>query len=41
MMKRFRLLGVLLVGLILPILVNAETCTEDFIAKIGDVKYAT
>ena len=41
MMKRFRLLGVLLVGLILPILVNAETCTEDCIAKIGDVKYAT
>ncbi len=41
MMKRFKLLGVLLVGLILPILVNAETCTEDCIAKIGDVKYAT
>lgn len=41
MMKKLKILGVLLVSLFLPMLVNAETCNEDCIAKIGDVKYAT
>lgn len=41
MMKNLKLLGVLLVGLFMPILVNAETCTENCVAQIGDTKYAT
>lgn len=41
MMKNLKLLGVLLVGILMPILVNAETCTENCMAQIGDTKYAT